>query len=190
LSFLLDKKKPKTLPEAHKMAMQIESSLSMTKTDAMDNLSLMKLASCQTIVKDAQERREQVFSQQNENVIKEQGPEQQLEKDDEVSTIAPPSGKIMQEPVQQSKDEVSSFPLQNSNDTVLLDSKEEEEKEALDKEAVHEDEAPVIIPQPDEALQDLVNPAQDEKMSKLSFDSFDDALFFDSENKKGIPCVS
>ena len=114
----------------------------------------MKLVSHETFVEDAQEIREQVFSQQNENVIEEQEPEQELEQDDEVSTCAPLSDEVMQEPVspvQQSEDEVSYFPLQNSNDTVLLDSKEEEEMEASDevevpcceiedKEAIHEDE--------------------------------------------------
>jgi hypothetical protein len=191
LSFLLDKKKPKTLPEAHKMAMQIERSLSMTKTDAMDNLSLMKLASRQTFVKDAQERREQVFNQQNENVIEEQEPEQQLEQDDEVSTIAPPSDEVMQEPVQQSKDEVSCFPLQNSNDTVLLDSKEEEEKEALDevevpccaledKEAVHEDEIMTY----DEDTRILEVPAQEETVSYPPLIDFDDALPCDEKEEE------
>jgi hypothetical protein len=144
LSFLLNKKKPKTLAEAHKMAMQIERSLFMTKTDAVDTLSSIKLVSHETFVEDAQERRKQVFSQQNENVIKEQEPEQELEQDNEVSTCAPPADEVIQEPVspvQQSEDEVSHFPLQNSNDTVLLDSKEEEEMEASDEmEAVHEDE--------------------------------------------------
>jgi hypothetical protein len=41
----------------------------------------------ETFVEDTQERREQVFNQQNEDVIEEQEPEQ----DDEVSTCAPPS---------------------------------------------------------------------------------------------------
>jgi hypothetical protein len=48
----------------------------------------------------------------------------------------PPSNEVMQEPVshvQQSEEEVSYFPLQNSNNTVLLDSKEEEEMEASDE---------------------------------------------------------
>jgi hypothetical protein len=58
--------------------------------------------------------------------------------------------------------------------------------EIEDKEAVHEDEAPVIIPQPDEALQDPVNPAQDEENEVSYFDSFDDALFYDSENEEGM----
>jgi hypothetical protein len=194
LSFLLDKKKPKTVPEAHKMAMQIESSLSMTKTDAMDNLSLMKLVSCQTIVKDAQERREQVFNQQNENVIKEQEPEQESEKNDEVSTCAPPTEEVMQEPVspvQQNKDEVSSFPFQNSNDAVLLDSKDEEEREALDevevpccaledKEAVHEDEIMTY----DEDTRILEVPAQEETVSYPPPIDFDDALPCDEKEEE------
>jgi hypothetical protein len=50
----------------------------------------------------------------------------------------------------------------------------------------YEDEAPVIIPQPDEALQDLVTPAQDEENEVSYFDSFDDTLFYDSENEEGV----
>ena len=98
----------------------------------MDTLSLIKLVSLGTFVENPQERREPVFNQQSEDVIKEQEPEQ----DDEVSTCAPPADKVIQEPVspvQQSEDEVSYFPLQNSNDTVSLDSKDEEEKKALNE---------------------------------------------------------
>ena len=62
-------------------------------------------------------------------MIEEQEPEQELEQDDEVSTYAPP----VVSPVQQSEDEVSYFPLQNSNSTLLLDSKEEEEMETSDE---------------------------------------------------------
>jgi hypothetical protein len=194
LSFLLNKRKPKTLPEAHKMAMQIERSLFMTKTDAVDTLSTMKLVSHETFVEDAQERRKQVFSQQNENVIE----EQELEQNDEVSTCAPPTDEVMREPVspvQQSEEEVSHFPFQDANDTVYSEDEEEMEAsdevevpccEIEDKETVHEDEAPVIIPQPDEALQDPVTPAQDEENEVSYFDSFDDALFYDSENEEGM----
>jgi hypothetical protein len=98
-------------------------------------------------------------------------------------------------PVQQSKEEVSHFPFQDANDTVYSEDEEEMEAsdevkvsccEIEDKEAVHEDEAPVIIPQPDEALQDPVNPAQDEENEVSYFDSFDDALFYDSENEEGM----
>jgi hypothetical protein len=175
LSFLLNKKRPKTLPEAHKMAMQIERSLFMTKTDAVDTLSMMKLVSHETFVEDAQERRKQVFSQQNENVIE----EQELEQNDEVSTCAPPADKIMQEPVspvQQSKDEVSHFPLQNSNNTLLLDSKEEEEMEASD-----EIEVPCCAIEDEEATHAentrvLEVPAQEETVSYPPLINFDDAL--------------
>jgi hypothetical protein len=191
LSFLVNKRKPKTVPEAHKMAMEIERSLFMTKTDAMDTLSMMKLVSQKDFVEDTQEKGEQIVDQQNENVIK----EQELEKDDEVSTCAPPTDEVMREPVspiQQSEEEVSHFPFQDANDTEYSEDEEEMEAsdevevsccEIEDKEAVHEDEAPVIIPQPDEALQDPVNPAQDEENEVSYFDSFDDALFYDSENE-------
>jgi hypothetical protein len=175
LSFLLNKRKPKTLPEAHKMAMQIERSLFMTKTDAVDTLSTMKLVSHETFVEDAQERRKQVFSQQNENVIE----EQELEQNDEVSTCAPPADEIIQEPVspvQQSKDEVSHFPLQNSNNTLLLDSKEEEEMEASD-----EIEVPCCAIEDEETTHAentrvLEVPAQEETVSYLPLIIFDDAL--------------
>jgi hypothetical protein len=193
LSFLLDKRKPKTLPEAHKMAMEIEKSLLVTKTDAMDTLSMMKLVSHEDFVEDTQKKGEQIVDQQNEEVDEEQKPEQ----DDEVSTCAPPIDEAMQEPVspvQQSEEEVSHFPFQDVNDTVC--SEDEEEMEASDevevpcckienKEAVHEDEASVIIPQPDEALQDPVDPTQDEENEVSCFDSFDDTLFYDSENEEG-----
>jgi hypothetical protein len=62
LSFLLNKKNPKTLPEAHDMAIQIEKSLSLTMTDTMDTLSLIKLVSHGYFVEDTQERGEQVFN--------------------------------------------------------------------------------------------------------------------------------
>jgi hypothetical protein len=132
LSFLLNKKNPKTLAEAHNMAIQIEKNLSLTRTNAMDTLSLIKLVSHGNFVEDTQERGEQVFNQQNEDMMRSKN----LNKDDEVSTCAPPTDEVMQEPVspvQQSEDEVSYFPLQNSNDTVLLDSKDEEEMEASDE---------------------------------------------------------
>jgi hypothetical protein len=193
LSFLLDKRKPKTVPEAHKMAMEIEKSLLMTKTDAMDTLSMMKLVSHKDFVENTQEKGEQMIDQQNEDVIK----EQESEKNDEVSTCAPPVEEVMQEPVsplQQNKEEVSHLPFQEANDTVCSEDEKEMEAsdevevsccEIEDKEAVHEDEAPVIIPQPDEALQDPVNPAQGEENEVSYFDSFDDALFYDSENEEG-----
>jgi hypothetical protein len=187
LSFLLNKKNPKTLAEAHNMAIQIEESLSLTKTDAMDTLSLIKLVSFGTFAEDPQERREQVFNQQNEDVIKEQEPKQ----DDEVSTCAPPADEVIQEPVspvQQSEDEVSHFPLQDANDTVY--SEDEEEKEALnevdgpccaikDKEAVHEDEAMTHA----ENIELLEVPAQEETVSYPPTLNFDDALPCDEKEE-------
>jgi hypothetical protein len=180
LSFLLNKKNPKTLAEAHNMAIQIEKSLFLTRTNAMDTLSLIKLVSLETFAEDPQERREQVFNQQNEDVIKEQEPKQ----DDEVSTCAPPADEVIQEPVspvQQSEDEVSRFPLQDANDTVY--SENEEEKKALnevdgpccaikDKEAVHEDETMTHA----ENIELLEVPAQQETVSYPPPLVFDNAL--------------
>jgi hypothetical protein len=188
LSFILDKKKPKTLPEAHRMAMQIERYLFMNKIDVVHAIRMMQLVSRENF-EDTQEKGEQIVDQPNK--------EQELEQDDEVSTCAPPTDEVMQKPVspiQQSEEEVSHFPFQDANDTVY--SEDEEEMETSDevevscceienKEAIHEEEAPVIIPQPDEALQDPVNPAQDEENEVSYFDSFDDALFYDSENEEG-----
>jgi hypothetical protein len=117
LNFLLNKKNPKTLAEAHNMAIRIEKNLSLSRTNdhTMDTLNLIKLVSLETFAEDPQERREQVFDQQNEDVIKEQEPKQ----DDEVSTCTPPSDKAIQEPVspaQQNDNEVSCFPFQGTHD--------------------------------------------------------------------------
>jgi hypothetical protein len=190
LRFLLNKKNPKTLAEAHNMAIQIEKSLSSTKTYAMDTLSLIKLVSHGYFVEDMQERGEQVFNQQNEDIDEEQEPEL----DDEVSTCAPPTEEVKQEPVslvQQSEDEVSYFPLQDSNDIVSFDSKDEEEMEVLDevevpccaiedKEAVHEDEAMTHA----ENIELLEVPAQEETMSYPPILSFDNALPCDEEEEE------
>jgi hypothetical protein len=191
LSFLLNKKNPKTLAKAHNMAIQIERNLLSSGINAftMDALSLMKLVSHETFVEDAQERREQVFSQQNENVID----EQELEQDDEVSTCAPPTDEVMQEPVspvQQSEDEVGYFPLQNSNDIMSFNSKGEQEMEALDevevpcyaiedKEAVHEDEEMTHA----ENIKLLKVPAQEETISYPPILNFDDTLPCDEKEE-------
>ena len=55
------------------MAIRIEVNLSLSKINdrTMDTLSLIKLVSLETFTDDPQERREQVFDQQNEDVIKE-----------------------------------------------------------------------------------------------------------------------
>jgi hypothetical protein len=121
LSFLLSKKNPKTLAEAHNMAIQIEKNLSLTRANAMDILGLIELVSHENF----EEKEEQVFDQPNEDIDE----EQEFEQNDEVSTCAPPA---------------------------------------------------------DEALQDPVTPAQDEENEVSYFDSFDDALFYDSENEEGM----
>ena len=134
LSFFLSRKKPKTLAQAHRMAIRIEENLSLTGANATDILSLTKLVSHANFVEKTQEKGEQIVGQQNKNVIEEQEPEQELEQNDEVSTCAPPTDEVMHEPVspiQQSKEEVSHLPFQDANDTVY--SEDEEEMEALDE---------------------------------------------------------
>jgi hypothetical protein len=109
LSFLLNKKNLRTLAEAHGMAIQIKKNLFLSRTNAMDTLSWIRLVSLETFAEDPQERREQVLDHQNEDVIK----EQKLKQDDEVPTPTPHSDEVIQEPVspaQQSEDEVSCFP--------------------------------------------------------------------------------
>jgi hypothetical protein len=188
LSFLLDKKKPKTLAEAHNMAIKIEESLSLTKINTMHTPGLIKLVSHGNFVEDTQERGEQVLDQQNEDVDEEQEPEQ----DDEVSTCAPPIDEVMQEPVspvQQSEEEVSHFPFQDANDTVY--SEDEEEMEASDevevpccaiedKEAVHEDETMTHA----ENIELLEVPAQEETVSYPPILNFDDALPCDEKEEE------
>jgi hypothetical protein len=65
LSFLLNKKNPKTLAKAHNMTIRIEKNLSLSRTNdhTMDTLSLIKLVSLETFAEDPQERRERVFDQ-------------------------------------------------------------------------------------------------------------------------------
>jgi hypothetical protein len=63
LSFLLNKKNPKTLAEAHNMAIRIKNNLSLSRTNdhTMDTLNLIKLVSLETFAEDPQERMEQVY---------------------------------------------------------------------------------------------------------------------------------
>jgi hypothetical protein len=193
LSFLLNKKNPKTLAEAHDMAIQIEKSLFTTKTDAMDTLNLIKLVSHGNFVEDTQERGGQVFNQHNEDMDEEQEPEQ----DDEVTTCAPPPDEAIQEPfspAQQKEDEVSCFSSSDSNDTLFHDSESEEEMEALDemdvpycaikdKEAIHDDEAITHA----ENTKAIEAPTQEETVSCPPPLIFDDALPYD-EKEEGDEC--
>ena len=177
------------------MAIQIEKNLSLTRANAMDILSLIKLVSHGNF-EDTQEKGEQVFNQPNEDIDE----EQELEQDDEVSTRAPPTDEVIQEPVspvQQSEDEVSCFPLQISDDTVFLDSKDEEEKKALNKvdgpccaikykEVVHEDETM----KHDENIEVLKVPAQQKIVSYPPLLVFGDALPCDEEEEDEFSNVS
>jgi hypothetical protein len=180
LSFLLDKKKPKTLVEAHNMAIKIEESLSVIKTNTMHTPGLIKLVSHEDLVEDTQEKGEQIVDQQNEDIDEEQEPEN----DDEVFTYAPPTDEVMQEPVTPAEDEENEVSYFDSlDDTLFYDSENEEGVEALeevevpccaieDKEAVHEDEAMTHA----ENIEILEVPAQEKIVSYPPLIIFDDAL--------------
>jgi hypothetical protein len=94
-------------------------------------------------------------------------------------------------PVQQSEDEVSCFPLQDSDDTVFLDSGNEGEKKALneddgpcctikDKEATYKDETMTH----DENIEFLEVPAQQETVSYPPLLVFDNALPCDEKEEE------
>jgi hypothetical protein len=103
------------------MAIQIEKSLFMTKTDAMDTLSLIKLVSHGNFVEDTQERREQVFNQQNEDMMRSKN----LNKMMKYPPVLLPLMRQSKSPFllhNKSEDEVSCFHFMDSNDT-LFDSK-------------------------------------------------------------------
>jgi hypothetical protein len=187
LSFLLNKKGPKTLTEAHNVAIRIEVNLSLSKINdcTMDTLSLIKLVSLETSTDDPQERREQVFDQQNEDMIEELEPKQ----DDEVPTCAPPSDEPIREPfspAQQKDDEVSCFPFQDSDNTLSHDSENEGEmkspKEVDLPCCTIEDEG--VVPE-DEIVTHAKNtkvleaPAQEETVSCPPLQDFDDCLLYD-----------
>jgi hypothetical protein len=155
LGLPLRKRAPKTLDEAYGMAKEIKNNIFSSGINDLftsGTLTMESLYSHENLVDDFQEEGKQTIVQHE--TIEDMAEETKSEQNDEVSMCVPPSDEVMQEPVspmQQSKDEVSYFPLQNSNDTMLLDSKEEEEIEALDevevpccaiedKEEVHGDE--------------------------------------------------
>jgi hypothetical protein len=80
---------------------------------------LKKLVSLEAFTVDSQEIREQVFNQQNEDMVDEMEPEQ----NDEVSTYASPFDEAIHKPfspAQQQDDEVSFFPFQDFDDTLCF----------------------------------------------------------------------
>jgi hypothetical protein len=195
LGLPLRKRAPKTLDEAYGMAKEIKNNIFSSGINDLftsGTLTMESLYSHENIVDNFREEGKQTIVQHEtiEDVDEEQEPEQ----DDEVSTCAPPTEEVMQEPVspvQQNKDEVSSFLFQNSNDAVLLDSKDEKEREALDevevpccaledKEAIHEDEIMTY----DEDTRILEVPAQEETVSYPPPIDFDDVLPCDERRRK------
>jgi hypothetical protein len=66
----------------------------------------------------------------------------------------------------------------------VLDQQNEDVDE--EQEPKQDDEVSTCAPPVDEALQDPVTPAEDEENEVSYFDSFDDALFYDSENEEGM----
>jgi hypothetical protein len=155
LGLPLRRRAPKTLNEAYGMAKEIKNNIFSSGINDLftsGTFTMESLYSHENLVDDFQEEGKQTIVQHE--TIEDMAEETESEQNDEVSMCVPPSDEVMQEPVspmQQSEDEVSYFPLQNSNNTVLLDSKEKEEMETSDeveipcceiedKEAVHEDE--------------------------------------------------
>ena len=123
-------------------------------------------------------------------MIKEKKPKQ----DDELPTRSPPSDEIIQEPIspaQQSEDEVSCFPLQDSDDTLSHDSGNEGELESPKESnlpcytteyerVVLEDETMTHV----EDTQVLKAPTQEETVSFPPLLVFDNAILCDREDEK------
>jgi hypothetical protein len=177
------------------MAIKIEANISLFRKEHPFTpvaFSLERLVSLEIFTKNSQERREQVFNQQNEDMVDTLEPKQ----NDEVSTCAPPSDESFHEPfppAQQKDDEVSCFLFQDPNDTFFHDSESEGEMESSnevdipcctieDEGAVHEDETMMHV----ENTQVLEAPAQEETVSYPPPQDFDDALLYDGGDKEEI----
>jgi hypothetical protein len=195
LSFLFNRKHPKTLEEAYNMAIKIEANICLFKEGhsfTLDAFSLERLVSLEIFTENSQEKREQVIDQQNEDTVEELEPKPK----DEVSTWAPPSDEVVHEPfppTQQKDDEVSCFPFQDSEDTLFHASESEGEMEALkevdfpcytieDEGAIHEDKTTMYV----EDTQLLKAPTQEETVSYPPPQDFCDAVLFDEGDKEEI----
>jgi hypothetical protein len=100
LGLPLSKKGPRTLDEAYDMAIGIEQNISLSGIKDLftsGTLSMESLFSHENFVDDFQEEGEQTIIQQGiaEDMVEEMEPKQ----NDEVSTYAPPSDEVIQEPV-------------------------------------------------------------------------------------------
>jgi hypothetical protein len=195
LGLPLSKRGPRTLNEAYDMARRIERNISLSEIKDLftsGTLSMESLFSHENLVDDFQEEGEQTIIPQAiaEDMVEEMEPRQ----NDEVSTCAPPSDEAIQEHVfltQQKEDEVSNFPVQDSDDTLLHDSENEGEMEfpkeldllccttknggivPEDETITHDENAKVL-----EAL------AQEETISCPPPLVFDDALLYDEGNEE------
>jgi hypothetical protein len=197
LSFLLNKKGPKTLKEAYKMALEIEANIFLFKKGhpfTPDAFSLERLVSLEIFTKNSQERREQVINQEDEDLVEELEPKQ----NDEVSTCAPPSDKAIHKPfppAQEEENEVSCFPFQDFDNTLFHDSESEGEVESSnevdfpcctveDGGATHEDKTVMHV----EGTQVLKAPAQEETnmVSYPPLQNFDDPLLYDVRDEEEI----
>jgi hypothetical protein len=130
LGFPLSKRGPRTLHEAHSMAVRIEQNIlsEIRYLFTSGTLSIESLVALENFIVDFQEEGEKtiVINQQNEDMVEELEPEQ----NDEVSTCAPPSDEAILEPfppAQQEDNKVSCFPFQDFDDTLFHDLGNEEE---------------------------------------------------------------
>jgi hypothetical protein len=180
LGLPLRRRAPKTLNEAYGMAKEIKNNIFSSWINdlfASGTLAMEILYSHENLVDDFQKKGKQTIIQHE--MVEDVAEETESEQNDEVSMSVPPADEIVQEPVssvQQSKDEVSHFPLQNSNNTLLLDSKEEKEMEASD-----EIEVPCCAIEDEETTHAkntrvLEVPAQEETVSYPPLIIFDNAL--------------
>jgi hypothetical protein len=158
LGFLLNKKGPKTLHEAHNMAIEIEANISLFKKGhlfTLDSLSLERLISLKTFVDYFQERREKDIDQQG------------LEE------------KSFNEGVQSHEEEkeITHASIEDNEDMV---------KEREPEDIKHDDKVLMCAPPFNEAIQEPISPAQEEEdeASHFPFQVFDDILFSDSKGEE------
>ena len=191
LGLPLSKKSPGTLDEAYGMAKRIEQNISLSGIKDLftsGDFNMESLFARKNSIDDIQEEGEQTIIQHGipEDMAEEAGLEQNIE----VSTSASPSDEAIYEPVspaQQKEDEVSCFPLQDSDDTSSHDSDKggmEFLKEldlpcctTKDEGVVLEDETMTHV----EDTQVFKTAAQEEKVSCPPLLVFDNAILCDKE---------
>jgi hypothetical protein len=195
LGFPLSKRSPSTLDEAYGMAKEIEQNISLSGINDLftsGNFNMGSLFSSENFIDNIQEEGEETIIQRG--IVEDMAEETEPKQNDEVSTCAPPSDEAIHELVplaQQKGDEISCFPFQDSNDTLLHVLGNEGEMKALnkinfpcciikDEEAVHEDEKVTHA----ENTRVLEVPAQEETVSCPPPLVFNDVLLYDEGNKE------